>query len=217
MNKSRILACFTATILFIFCACINDNKDKIQELEMKILANKILIDNNALKIHELENKLTTNIESYSNIISIILSENENQNMILNQYKVIEPDLFSTKYNRIDSGAGLFVLSIKDVEKYLDGVKVKLHVGNLTTARFYGGMFIVEWNTHFPSLNEGEAVEYLSKLNEWRESLIKKEISFTDELIPGKWTSIEIILPGIPLEKFGHISLELKTDRFALLE
>ena len=46
--------------------------------------------------------------------------------------------------RIDTSVGTFAVSIQEVKPQADGVKVRLHVGNLTSATVRGGTFKTKW-------------------------------------------------------------------------
>jgi hypothetical protein len=50
---------------------------------------------------------------------------------------------------------------------------------------------------------------------WERSLKRDEVPFTEHLLPGAWTKIELILTPAKPEDLGYIELELKTDQVTL--
>ena len=90
--------------------------------------------------------------------------------------------------------GRFVIVTRGVSPYLDGYKVKLAIGNITTATFRGAKIRVIWQLPFPEKWTTE------KSREWRESLKSKEFDVTNAFLPGKYTSVDLALvPAKPAE------------------
>jgi len=90
-----------------------------------------------------------------------------------QYKSASFDLSSHEgYLRINSASGYFLVSLQNVEPYLDGVKVHIHIGNPIFATYNGFKLKVIW---------GEKLVLTEDQERWRSSLKEKEISFTETL------------------------------------
>ena len=118
------------------------------------------------------------------------------------------------FSRLDTSVGSFAVSIQDVRPHADGVKVRLHVGNLTTVTIKGGTFKVKWGPRMPA-SEGE--DWLTHYTDWEKTLKEKEVKFTDELRPGTWNNVTLTLPGIRPEQFGYLELSMNTERISLLQ
>lgn len=103
------------------------------------------------------------------------------------------DTDSRTVDRVDSTNGSFVVAIEDVVPYLDGFKVKLRFGNLTTAAFSRAELDLVWTPR------GKFVP----------SKRKKE-TFNQCLAPGQWTFIEIVLPSTKPEELGRIAMSIDT-------
>lgn len=118
--------------------------------------------------------------------------------------------------RLDTSIGSFAVSVQDVKPHADGVKVRLHVGNLTTATVNGGTFKVKWGLRMPSFDEKQdpatggsrfmsedefnktlhvREEWFRRYDDWQGSLKEKKLSFTDVLRPASWNSVTLMLPG----------------------
>ncbi len=123
---------------------------------------------------------------------------------INSEKVITIDPSQTeRFSRIVSNNGVFLISLKNVEPYLDGVKVTLSIGNIQNASFEGFKLNVTWGARQPESGN----DWLA----WYNELKSKEFSFTNSLIAGAWNTITINLPQISPTKFGHLSLSLNND------
>src|SRR5690606_36024394 len=66
-----------------------------------------------------------------------------------RYKSATLDPAERGFDRIDSSVGSFAVSLQHVSAHADGVLVRLHVGNLTTATVSGGKFKVKWGPRIP--------------------------------------------------------------------
>lgn len=104
---------------------------------------------------------------------------------------------------VDSPIGTFLVVLQDVSAYADGVRVRLYVGNLTTAAINRVGFKVRWGPRMPKVGDQAMVT-------WEKSLLEKNIFLTDELRPGSWNNVSLDLAGLPPEKLGYVELEMET-------
>jgi flagellin-like hook-associated protein FlgL len=119
------------------------------------------------------------------------------------------------FSRLDTSVGSFAVSLQEVGPYADGVKLRFHVGNLTTATINGATFKVQWGPRMPEMAaEDSFTRYGERYKEWRKALREKEITVTKDLKPGTWNNVTIMLPAKPNE-LGHIRLSMQTDRISL--
>lgn len=116
------------------------------------------------------------------------------------------------FERIDTSVGTFVVSIQEVKPHADGVKVRLHVGNLTSATISGGTFKAMWG---PRMRKAEGAALAQTYTEWQMALLEKEVNFTEELRPGTWSNLTLTLSGIQPEQFGYLALSLDTRQIKL--
>jgi hypothetical protein len=130
-----------------------------------------------------------------------------------KYDTAEFDLAELhKYQRINTSNGIFLISVENVERYLNGYKIKLHIGNVTSATFGGFDLSAKWGTKEPEINGGVA-----KWGEWYDSLKTKEEKFTQSLLPGIWNNVELILlPATPAE-LGYLRLSMDTNSILMRE
>mgnify|MGYP005620225861 CR=1 FL=1 len=116
------------------------------------------------------------------------------------------------FQRLDTTVGTFAISLGEVKPHADGVKVQVLVGNLTTATISGGTFKVKWGPRMAKSEDQEWAHYAA----WEKTLTKKEHRFTEDLRPGTWNTVTLTLPGIPPERFGHLEIQMETNRIKLL-
>lgn len=90
--------------------------------------------------------------------------------------------------------GSFAIVCKDVNQFLDGYKVRLSIGNLTSARFDGTKIFVKWGKSF---------------------LKNKEISVTDSFFPGRYTTIEVVITPAKPEDVKELIVTLKFNIIGL--
>jgi len=116
--------------------------------------------------------------------------------------------------RLDSSVGSFTLSIQDVKPHADGVKIRLEVGNLTSATVNGGTFKVKWGPRMPN---PEDKDFFALHESWRKGLRETEHEFTDNLRPGAWNKVILTLPGIPPDELGYLEISIETNKISLLK
>ena len=109
------------------------------------------------------------------------------------------------YTRMDSSAGSFVVSLEDVQPYLDGYKVTLNIGNLTSATYQGFTLKAEWGRDLFNFAQSEK----------KDSSRQKNFSFTQSLQPGAWNKVQIVIPSTKPEDFKFLRLSIDTDVISL--
>lgn len=101
---------------------------------------------------------------------------------------------SDGYNVIKMDLGTLTVSISNVQPYANGSKVSLIFGNLTSATIDGIKAKIEW---------GSVDEKGMPINKDAKS---REISPTDQLLPGNWNKVDLVLEGVPPSSLGFIRI-----------
>jgi hypothetical protein len=99
------------------------------------------------------------------------------------------------YSLAQTKYGPFAIVCKKVTPYLDGYKVELQIGNLTSARFNGVKISVAWGIF------GGRVD--------------KEMSFTNSFPPGRYTTVELVMTPAKPEDIKVFSVTLDFDQMVL--
>jgi hypothetical protein len=112
-----------------------------------------------------------------------------------------------KYAGVESGAGLLLVSLGKVEPYLDGYRVELKIANPYLMTFKGVDVSVTWAPRW-KVNIDQFAEWIKKNR-------SQKFSFTDELVPGRWNSLSLILPSTKPDEFGYLSVSLDTNTISM--
>ena len=119
---------------------------------------------------------------------------------------------STGFSRINSESGFFLVSLKNVEPYLDGYRVTVKVGNPLSADYSNLKFDVSWGKKYESK---DAANDPKAFQNWQASLHTKEISMPDKLLSGSWNMIQLVLSPAKSDELGYISIKLSTKTASL--
>ena len=150
------------------------------------------------KVEQIKNK----VEGMENTISELETRVVELELSKNIYEDAFLDVSVKGYQRIDTNCGFFLISIKEAKPYLDGYKIILNIGNPSTIVYSGFTLKVKWGKRF---EKGE------KYADWSKSLKEKEEKFTQELRPGVWNKIELVLSPAKPEQLGYLKISMKTD------
>jgi hypothetical protein len=109
------------------------------------------------------------------------------------------------YGIAKTNFGTFTVTAKSVTPYLDGFKVKLSFGNLTSATFNGAKINVSWG---PPYDEKNAETYVS-------SQKNKEFSVTTRFPSGAFSDVEVVLTPAKPEEVKSLSVGIQLDQLAM--
>lgn len=111
-----------------------------------------------------------------------------------------------KYGITRTPYGPFLVLCRSVTPFLDGYKVKLAIGNITSASFSGAKIKIGWGLPFPK--EGKADDYARYFKSKKD----KEFDVTDFFRSGAYTEVELsISPSTPEEiKQLEVGITLNT-------
>jgi hypothetical protein len=119
---------------------------------------------------------------------------------------INPD--DKSYQRIDADVATLFVSTESVDPYLDGYKVKLKIGNPTTADFNGFTLTSFWGpTYTPNLTV-EAYESAQK---------SRTNTCPNTLLSGYWTPVEIVLAPANADEIRNAKFSIKLNAIKLKE
>jgi len=166
-NMNRIIIVFPV-IAILMGACTSDNK--IANLEKEIASLKGKVDS------------LEQARSWDDIIKDIDS-----------IAYLTPGLEG--YSIVQTDLGRMTVSLEDVQAYANGSRIKLRIGNLTSATVNGANATIEWG----SVNDKGTPIY--------ESTKAREVTFTQSLRPGAWTTISVVLTGVPPVQLGFVRIK----------
>lgn len=96
------------------------------------------------------------------------------------------------YSLVHSDLGVLTVQITNVEPYASGSKVVLRFGNPLATNINGLKVKLDWG----SVNKDGLAE--------NDSSKSKEFTFSQSLSSGAWTSIPVVLDGVPPDKLGFV-------------
>ncbi|MEX1245035.1 MAG: hypothetical protein WEB59_06275 [Thermoanaerobaculia bacterium] len=115
------------------------------------------------------------------------------------------------YQQIVTNSGRFLVSLANAEPYLDGFRITLEIGNITSATYHGFELDAEWPPAIPEKPDADNMETWSKKTEAQ----KRKFSFTDDLTPGAWTRVRLSLTPAAAEDVKAIEISMETSQIGL--
>ena len=129
------------------------------------------------------------------------------------YRIGRFDPTEALYQRVDSptGFGSFAVSVRDISALGDGVRVKLDMGNLTTAAFTGVKLELKYRPRHPDYSDSD------KVIAWQTALKTKSVTLPETLLAGHWNPVMVTLPGIAVSQFGYLEVSVETNMISLVQ
>jgi hypothetical protein len=95
--------------------------------------------------------------------------------------------------------------------FLGGYKLILHLGNPSSATYNGFVLKGKWGKNF------DYTQTSLKYEDWEKSLNEKTVTYVNDLRPGSWNTVELILSPAKSEELEHVELSMQTDKVSLFE
>lgn len=99
------------------------------------------------------------------------------------------------YSTIRTDLGSMVVSLEDIRPYANGTRITLRWGNLTSATVKGLKAKLEWG----SVDENGV--------QTGESVKSRQVRFSQTLRSGVWTSVQVVLEGVPPTELGFVRVK----------
>lgn len=138
------------------------------------------------------------------LFTVEVAQNANQSATL--------DLTSHQFQRLDSSTGTFLVLVQDAIPYLDGYKIILKIGNTSSAKFSGFKLKVKWNRKY-DFEKYTADSY----SQWNKEMHDRELSFVEDLKPGAWNKVTLVLPSTTNNQLGYFLISIETDSISLID
>ena len=123
---------------------------------------------------------------------------------------IQLDPSEHTFQRLDSDTSYFLVIIDDANPYLNGYRLKLRIGNLSSATFAHVALTIKW---------AKAYEYKNftsdSYNLWEKSVHEKETTLSANLEPGSWNSVVIDLIPCAPDEMGYLEASIKSPSVIL--
>jgi hypothetical protein len=106
------------------------------------------------------------------------------------------------YQRIDTDAGSFLISLDTVAEYLDGYKATFQITPMSPITYRGFVLTAVTSRRF---------EPKMSFADYKATQKTKEQTFSQSLLPGRWNSVEVLLPGVKATDIGEINIEMSVS------
>ena len=173
---------FIVLSMFVVSAC-----DSIE----KISKSSEIIDAQQTQIVSLKNEIDELKENFIN-----LKKKQDDLELSNMFKDFEKIAYLSPsdegYSPIKFDLGTLTIQLADVKAYANGSKINLKFGNPLSSSINGLKTTIQWGRVD---EKGVAINATAK---------SKEYIFTKTLRPGAWTTIPVILEGIPPTELGFV-------------
>jgi Protein of unknown function (DUF3251) len=168
---------------------------------------------NSSEIAKLTEKMATLEKELNQVKGRTFQLYDQINSLSTQWTSAEFDPTDSSFQRIDAnGVGSFAVSVQDVRQFGDGVKISLNLGNLTTATIAGATLKLTYGPRMPDANDDK---YVEKYGEWQAATLEKTHVVVDDLYPGRWNPVSVVLPKIDQKNLGRLSISISTSRIRL--
>lgn len=216
---NRMITAATMAMMAIFLASCDNKKqsDKAQStsIEDRLADATVKIAN-----------LTVRLDAAESTISDTSDKVEELD---HPYAVAIFDPMEKGFQRVDTEIGTFLVSLKNVQQYADGIKVTLSIGNIQSVTYTNIRISGKYGMRRPSYpiwspNETKE-DRASRHQEWnnarakfRSSLKDFSVTLTEKIRPGNWnSSIIVTLPNIKSSDFGHLALSLEGSQVEMFK
>ena len=179
MNTSAILTSLVAAQFCMACTVPIDQShdESAKKLQATVTALQSRVDSLQSRIVDLEKSVGT-LRSDTFVLRY-------------QYQTAMLNTSEKGYSRLDTNEGTFLISLSNVEPYADGYRLKLDIGNPSTATFTGFIIHASWGKTYG--------EY------------EKDFNYTEKLFPGSWNKVYLTLTPAQKEDLANIQISLSTN------
>ncbi len=139
------------------------------------------------------------------------------NLLANEEGTLDPA--ERGFTVVKANNGHFLVSFEDLVAYGDGQRITLRIGNPYNMTFNGFKVSARYGPRspgMPNMTNADAIkDWSSAYEAWQKSLGQKEVSFTDELQPGRGSTVTMILAPAKAEDVGFIGIKIATNQVSL--
>jgi len=137
-------------------------------------------------------------EAEKRLVKIELKEMEEVTFGFNRPAYLDPSLPGVGYSVTDTNLGPFLIILEDLQPYLDGYKLHISIGNLTSVPLTSFVVNAEWGK---SDNES--------------TVQTKEIPINQTLNPACWNKVELVLNPVKMDEFQYLKINLNINQCKL--
>ena len=212
-QQALVFVCIVILMMFMSKTTVAQQSEtelewRVQKLEKYIETFQptisALSNNLNESIQEYTKGLESSLESYSQKLQINLDERLNN--INRKVAILNP--YSNSYQSIETGTGIFLISIGKVESLATGTRLHLNIGNPNYADYKDFKLKLIWGKKFVG---GFNITY----EQWRQSLSGAEYTFQGRLEKGKWNTVTVDLDSTDGGRLDYLECEMSVSSVEL--
>jgi hypothetical protein len=163
---------------------------------------------------QLQSRLTALQSTVSGLSSQVAILTNRLNMQSEEWTTAEFDPTEPSYQRVDAkpGIGSFAVSVQDVQTFGDGVRIRLNLGNPSSAIVSGVELRLKYGPRAPAMSDPN---FGQEYSTWLEGLQSKNQELMTDLRPGSWNPISVTLPRIDAKNFGYLEVGMSNKVISL--
>jgi hypothetical protein len=145
-------------------------------------------------------------------------------ILLDAEKQPNIDIHGRGYTAVKTASGfVFLALVEHVEAKLDGVSVKLQVGNPYNMQVNDLNVTLRWNQTYPAFitdlkaNAGDMSKFLESYLAFEKSMKSATQHFVTPVMPGSWTSVEMILSPATIADIKYCSISIELGNTVLVQ
>lgn len=203
--------------VFVFLAAVTSVSAQTQdaELEKRVEALENYVQDFQPQLRKFTDEVTNSARGYSQGLESSLSNyylklqaNVDARLDALNSRVVVLNTSGKSFQRIDTEAGVFLISVVKKEKLENGIRLTLDIGNINFADYKDYKLTLSWGKNWSGNPEDSRTA-------WRQSLKAAEFSFQGVLTKGVWNSVKVdLIPANP-DEIEHIECEMEVSTVLL--
>ncbi len=187
---------------------------QLQERDVEIVTS---VKSQREAIIELQNRLAEAGPAMKAMLSLLQLAEKQPNI----------DLHGRGFTSVKTSSGLtLIVIVDDVQPKLDGVSIKMRIGNPYNMNFGRTIVKLRWSTEY----SGEAISSLTgkpddpdtlkqwtdNYNEFMGSLKSATQQFNTPIRPGSWSEVDLVIAPVSLSQIKYCSIEIDVEEISLM-
>lgn len=183
-------------------------KARMRQLEDHVLGlqSKINEFHNQMRdgYHQFQEGIQNNLQEFSTG----LQNNLDERVRAMGYRVVNLDIVSKEYRKIDTNSGYFLISIKKIQPLTQGgYRLSFNIGNPNLASYSGIQLDLAWGENY---NGG-----VHTYDQWRKSLGGAKYTYDAKIPPGSWIEFFVDVPVQSTKELAYIECRMDVETVEL--
>lgn len=184
-------------------------KARVRQLEDHVLGLQSKIDEFHNQMRNNYTQFQEGIQNNLQSFSLDLQNNLEERVRTLGYRVVNLDIVSKEYRKIDTNSGYFLIAIKKIQPLVQGgYRLSFNVGNPNLASYSGVKLDLSWGENFV----GGATQ---THEQWRSSLAGAKYTYDAKIPPGSWIEFFVDIPVQSTKELAYIECKMDVETVEL--